>query len=274
MRPVEYRPDLMFADGDTGYWNALEIQRSIDQRKQWTWPAMVALQNHRRKCAGDLIVITHSRAVASWVRKTSVAHGQLGTTLQCTPALLYVDRNVRTRLLRMKSPGALVVAAWAMHERVNAEATRVATRAVMGLVARLSRAKPPLRSPERELNLECVRVILNVLKQPVVQRIIEAMKTDKNEKSVSIVDQFYAEIEAVGEARGVAQGRAEGKAAGKAEGKAEGLREAVRSVLLARGFKVTQRSRQRIESCADLHTLQRWHKRAVTAVKIADVFRE
>jgi hypothetical protein len=71
-----------------------------------------------------------------------------------------------------------------------------------------------------------------------------------------------------GEARGRALGRVEGEAKGKAEGKAEDLC----AVLEARGLAVSDAIRQRIASCRDLATLDRWLVLAATAATAEAVF--
>ena len=73
IKPSEYHPDLMFADGKRGYWVGFEAQRDVDKAKETSWPAMITLNNHQRKCSGDLIVFTHSRAVAKWARSLANA---------------------------------------------------------------------------------------------------------------------------------------------------------------------------------------------------------
>jgi predicted transposase/invertase (TIGR01784 family) len=71
---------------------------------------------------------------------------------------------------------------------------------------------------------------------------------------------------------GRALGRAEGRTEGKAEGKAEGEARAICAVLEARGLAVSDAIRQRIASCRDLATLDRWLVRAATAAAAEEVF--
>ena len=65
-----------------------------------------------------------------------------------------------------------------------------------------------------------------------------------------------------------AQGRAEGEARGRAEGEAYG----VLAVLDARGLSVSDAARARIVGCADLATLDRWVRRAVTVGDVDELF--
>ena len=64
--------------------------------------------------------------------------------------------------------------------------------------------------------------------------------------------------------------RAEGEARGKASGKAEGIL----VVFEQRGIDVGERSRELIESCTDLDTLNGWFRRAFKVDKASDLFEE
>jgi len=57
----------------------------------------------------------------------------------------------------------------------------------------------------------------------------------------------------------------------KAELRAEGKAEAILSVLVARGFQVSEGVRQRVLGCKDPNTLERWLARAITATTDVDV---
>jgi Putative transposase, YhgA-like len=64
--------------------------------------------------------------------------------------------------------------------------------------------------------------------------------------------------------------RAEGEARGKASGKAEGIL----VVFEQRGIDVDERSRELIESCTDLDTLNGWFRRAFKVDKASGLFEE
>jgi hypothetical protein len=64
--------------------------------------------------------------------------------------------------------------------------------------------------------------------------------------------------------------RAEGEARGKASGKAEDIL----VVFEQRGIDVDERSRELIESCTDLGTLNGWFRRAFKVDKASDLFAE
>lgn len=66
----------------------------------------------------------------------------------------------------------------------------------------------------------------------------------------------------------LAAARAEGEARGLARGEADALR----TVLAARGLKLTRAYDKRIEQCSDTETLRGWVRRAVTARTLSEVF--
>ncbi len=68
----------------------------------------------------------------------------------------------------------------------------------------------------------------------------------------------------------IEQGMQQGLARGRAEGRAEG----VLRILAARGVHVSAEARQRILTCTDMATLDRWFDQALTASTLADVLAE
>jgi hypothetical protein len=71
--------------------------------------------------------------------------------------------------------------------------------------------------------------------------------------------------------QGREEGLAEGLAEGLVKGEARGLAKAVLQLLAARGVRVNKASRQRIQSCLDVATLERWHARALNATHVSGV---
>ena len=60
----------------------------------------------------------------------------------------------------------------------------------------------------------------------------------------------------------------------RARGEARGKAEAILVVFEQRGIDVDERSRELIESCTDLDTLNGWFRRAFKVVKASDLFAE
>ena len=71
--------------------------------------------------------------------------------------------------------------------------------------------------------------------------------------------------------RGMRRGMQQGMQKGLARGRAEGRAEDVLRILAARGVHVTDEARQRILSCLELATLDRWFDRALNASTLSDV---
>jgi len=58
----------------------------------------------------------------------------------------------------------------------------------------------------------------------------------------------------------------------RAEGRAEGSAKTILLVLKGRGIPVDDRSRERIESCADQTTLETWAERAGSVKSVEELF--
>jgi hypothetical protein len=71
--------------------------------------------------------------------------------------------------------------------------------------------------------------------------------------------------------QGLQQGLERGLERGLEQGRLRGRAEDVLRILAARGVHVDDSSRQRILSCADLTTLDRWFDRALNATTLAEV---
>gem|GEM_PF-1115553 len=78
------------------------------------------------------------------------------------------------------------------------------------------------------------------------------------------------------EAKAISAGRAEGRARGRAEGEAKGRSEATANsilmVLEARGVRVSEVVRGRIQDCGNLDQLDQWLVLAATATSADDIF--
>jgi hypothetical protein len=69
-----------------------------------------------------------------------------------------------------------------------------------------------------------------------------------------------------------AKGRAEGLAEGEAKGEAKGEARAILRILKRRKVAVDGASRQRIESCTNVTTLETWLDRSLTATTVEELF--
>ena len=65
-----------------------------------------------------------------------------------------------------------------------------------------------------------------------------------------------------------------GRLKGRMEGRSEGRAEDVLRILAARDVPVSNKDRERILSCTDLATLDRWFDRALKATRFSDVIED
>ncbi len=74
-----------------------------------------------------------------------------------------------------------------------------------------------------------------------------------------------------GLARGREEGREEGLQQGLQQGLTRGRAEYILRILTARGVQADEAARQRILSCSDLTTLDRWFERSLNATSLREV---
>jgi flagellar biosynthesis/type III secretory pathway protein FliH len=74
-----------------------------------------------------------------------------------------------------------------------------------------------------------------------------------------------------GHQQGLAEGEARGEAKGLVKGEAKGLARALLRLLASKGVQVDDTAYQRIQSCMDMTTLERWLDRALSATQISEV---
>ena len=69
----------------------------------------------------------------------------------------------------------------------------------------------------------------------------------------------------------IERGRQQGPAKGREEGLTRGRAEYILRTLTARGVQVDEAARERILSCTDLATLDRWFDRSLNATTLSEV---
>ncbi|KFA91696.1 hypothetical protein Q664_20375 [Archangium violaceum Cb vi76] len=74
--------------------------------------------------------------------------------------------------------------------------------------------------------------------------------------------------------RGVQKGLVRGRQEGREQGLQHGLSVGILRILTARGVPVDDAVRQRILTCTDMATLDRWFDRALNATTLSDVLDE
>lgn len=71
VQPTEYRADGVVTltcptDGSAALSIVVEIQRQIQERKRYTWPAYLTTLRARLECPVYLLVLSHDKATATW----------------------------------------------------------------------------------------------------------------------------------------------------------------------------------------------------------------
>jgi hypothetical protein len=71
LQPTEYRADLVveLSSDEPVHGIIVEVQLSIDDRKQYVWPAYVANLRARMRCPVSLLVVTADDSVARWAAR-------------------------------------------------------------------------------------------------------------------------------------------------------------------------------------------------------------
>ena len=96
---VEVRPDIVLAGGDPARWTIVEVQLKVDDEKRWRWMLAVALMMNEQRSIGDLVVITHSRAVARWSSRAVKFRSSGGTEVAMSPVVVLLTAREASALL-------------------------------------------------------------------------------------------------------------------------------------------------------------------------------
>ena len=102
------------------------------------------------------------------------------------------------------------------------------------------------------------------------------------QRAEELMRSYGEELIEQGRQLGLARGREEGLARGREEGLEEGLArgvplgraESILRILAARGVQVDETARQRILSCTDMATLDRWFDKSLNATTLSAVFND
>ncbi len=264
---LERRIDRVFVlgsrDAPSGFVLA-EVQLDADDNKRFAWSLYVELARSRYRCEGVLVVLTVAAGVRRWIERDILpATGLFGGARQLLPVVIALDELDTSLLLRPERP---VLARLAVAAARNPHLTAVAQRAVRLTIEHLS----------GRLATDQLDAILGMVDETLRAQLEKSMIEHPRFKSETF-RRWYAEATEKGMAKGMAKGRAEGVAQGRAKGMVEGVAkgraEALLTVLAAREIPVSDALRERILSCTDLATLERWLQRATVASSAAAVVR-
>jgi hypothetical protein len=90
------------------------------------------------------------------------------------------------------------------------------------------------------------------------------------QRAEELMRSYGEELIERGRQQGLTQGREEGRQLGLTRGRAED----VLRILTARGVRVDEAARQRILSCPDVATLDRWFERSLNATTLSEVLED
>ncbi len=117
-----------------------------------------------------------------------------------------------------------------------------------------------------------IRYLLRVGDWTVHEAARQVLHSVVDEQQTEELMRSYAEeLIEQGIQRGLERGLQQGREEGRKEGLTRGRAEAIVRILTARGVRVDEASRQRILSCTDIPTLDRWFDRALNATTLSEV---
>jgi hypothetical protein len=253
-RPIERRADsvlrveFMVEDPGGDYILIVESQTERDDTRRKSWPYYITFVQNKYDCDVVLLVVCSRKATAKWAREP-VEIGRPGLVcLTMTPVVLGPD-NVPPLTTPEEAAGDLPFA-------VFAALTHSRGRKVGAI-------------------LEALASALNTIDTAVASELAEFTEAGLGDTAGLKIWRTLMATETfpyMSETR--VKGRLEGRAEGRAEGRVEEGVRAVLRVLKRRDVAVDDDSRERIESCANLETLETWLDRAVTAHKVKELFED
>jgi hypothetical protein len=232
-RPTEYRGDvtIVLTAPDPVLAVVVEVQRSPDRGKRWSWPVYLTTLRARLRCPAVLLVMCPDRAVADWCgQRIPIGHPKWDLEpLVMGPDLIPVITEPAQAALH---PELAVLSALAHGDERDGKAV------IEALLAGLASIDPVAADRYTD-------VTLLGLSEVARSYLEDLMKSGTYEYQSDFARRYFG--------------------AGKAEGKAEDVVE----FLTARGIALSDDVRARILACTDLDQLKQWIRRAAT-VKSAD----
>lgn len=270
-RPVvERRADTVLkAESGTGkpeddYILIVESQTDPEDTRRMSWPYYVAFVQNKYRCPVVLLVVCSKAATARRAREPIVT-GLRGLACQTTVPVVLGPDNV---------PAVTSVddAAADLHFAVFSALTHSRGPKVRDILEVLATALNTTDTDTADDLAEFTEAGLGNTPGLPIWRALMATKP------FPYISERRAKAQAEGLAQGLTQGRAEGRAQGRAQGQAEGLAQGEAKLILRalkrRSVEVDDASRERIESCTDLETLETWFDRSLDASTIDDLFKE
>jgi hypothetical protein len=229
-----------------------EVQLAIDPRKLFSWPSYLVAARARHRCDAILIVVTPDAAVAAWAQRP-IPLGPRAGSIQAAVIGPREMPNLLTEGDALQIPELAVLSAIAHGQ--DSDPQHAAAIACTAIAAALS---------------------LNDHRAEVYYDLIKRSLSDAAKEALAMIPQYYEfQDEGLRKAwtNGLNEGEARGEARGESRGEARGLGEALIDTIEARGLAVNATQLTSIRDCQDPSVLRRWHRQAITATSMADVFR-
>lgn len=279
VRPLERRVDTVLRvkpSAGRDLLLAIEAQRRPDAAKEGSWAYYLSYLMAKHECPAMLLVVCQSPKTADWAAGPFRLGPQGWTSLTVHPLVLgpgnvpvISDAEEAARQLPLAAlsaiihgqdpqvPAILKVLARALGASGKESADYYMEMVEIGLVGDQTR--------------KIWRDLMTKIHFPGAGTLAEEMFLAGEAKG-RVEGTVEGRVE--GEAKGRVEGRVEGEARGKIEGKIEERARVIPQVLESRGVALPPRIRERITTCTDYYTLQRWLDRSFTATSADDLFAE
>ena len=229
----------------------VEIQRQVDKRKEYTWPAYLYQARAKLECPVTLVAICFDTRTAKWAGRP-VESGHPGSRF--APLVLGPDEIKRAAQESSAEYSAelllLELAEQCNRTSLTEESFNEFSKALAPLP--IGQAVTYAIYAKALLTKEAIMVLENVMAR-------ETYPYQTEYKS-----RFYREGEAHGEERGEERGAAKGRA--------EEARELLLTALTERGLPISSDVEERVRACQDIDQLHRWFKLALSASTVNGVF--
>ncbi|WP_406451212.1 hypothetical protein OG782_15255 [Streptomyces sp. NBC_00876] len=250
-RPVERRVDTLLrldVEGDESFLLAVEAQGKKDEDKPASWAYYLSYLYTKYRVPPLLLVVCQDRATAEWASRPVPIGPRQWPALTLRP-LVAGPHNMPVITNVAEARKDLVLT-------TLAAITHAADPDIGAILKTLSTA---LRdAPE---------IIADPLVELTAQGLGNRPAAQQWRNLVAVDLSFYKS--AISE-----EIRDEGRSEGRSEGRAEGVAQGILLFLARAGIDVSDEARERITTCGDVDTLNRWLLRAPAAKSVEDVFAE
>lgn len=254
--PIEFRADLVLdvldTQGQIQIAIILEVQRDIDHRKKYSWPVYVTVSRAERECPVILMVVTVDEQVADWAEQLIDLGFGRGTIL---PVILgpHSIPAITDELIARTDTELALLSGMTHGNETNGEDVLRATF-------------EGIRQLDNERALVYFQVLWNVLREPM-QKVLARLVMEK--QSLQDTPGFSAKF--LEEFRAVLFQLAKEEAFH--DGEAKNLRDNILRLARRRNLTLSDQQQERVTTCTDRETLERWFDNAVDASSADDIFR-